>query len=275
MFPLIFILGAAFLLSCLLTPVARFLACRYGLIDHPDTRRKMHVNPIPVAGGIAVLASTCLVLAGALLLPHPLQEHLAGCSSFLLGLFLAALLLCIVGVLDDCRGLRGRHKLLGQIVAVAIVIAFDVQVHHIQVFDWDIELGLLAIPFTFFWLLGAVNSLNLIDGMDGLLASVGAIISVALALMAVLSGHSAAACVAMALAGGLLGFLRYNLPPATIFLGDAGSMVIGLVVGVLGIQSALKGPATIALVAPLAILTIPILDTAAAIVRRKLTGRSI
>jgi len=275
MLPLLVILGISFLVSCILTPVARNLSGRCGLVDCPDTHRKMHAKPVPVAGGIAVLASTCLVLAGTLLIPGPLQESLGDCSSLLLGLFLAALFLCALGVLDDCHGLRGRHKLFGQIVAVGIVIAFDVQVHNIQVFGWNIELGLLAIPFTFFWLLGAVNSLNLIDGMDGLLGSVGAIISVAMALMAILSGHWAAACVAMALAGAVLGFLRYNLPPATIFLGDAGSMVIGLVVGVLGIQSALKGPATIALVAPLAMLTIPILDTAAAVVRRKLTGRSI
>jgi UDP-GlcNAc:undecaprenyl-phosphate/decaprenyl-phosphate GlcNAc-1-phosphate transferase len=115
----------------------------------------------------------------------------------------------------------------------------------------------------------------LIDGLDGLLSSVGIVVSLAMAAMAVLCGHGAAACVAVALAGSLLGFLCYNFPPASIFLGDSGSMLIGLVVGVLAIQASLKAPATIALAAPVAALTIPILDTMAAIIRRKLTGRSI
>jgi UDP-GlcNAc:undecaprenyl-phosphate GlcNAc-1-phosphate transferase len=158
---------------------------------------------------------------------------------------------------------------------VAIVMASGVVVERISLFGWDIELGLLAIPFTLFWLLGAINSLNLIDGMDGLLSSLGLIICLALAAMAVLTEHWAMAAVGVVLAGALLGFLRYNFPPASIFLGDSGSMLVGLIVGVLGIQSSLKGPATIALAAPLAIMTVPILDTGLAILRRKLTGRSI
>jgi UDP-GlcNAc:undecaprenyl-phosphate/decaprenyl-phosphate GlcNAc-1-phosphate transferase len=125
------------------------------------------------------------------------------------------------------------------------------------------------------WLLGAINSLNLLDGMDGMLGCVASIITLAMAGMAVLGGHWAAACVAMVLAGSLLGFLCYNFPPASIFMGDTGSMATGLVVGVLGIQSSLKAPATVALIAPAVVLTIPFLDTLAAVLRRKLTGRSI
>src|SRR5204863_5259620 len=110
---------------------------------------------------------------------------------------------------------------------------------------------------------------------DGLLSSVGLIICLAMGSMAFLTGSWATACVAMALAGAMLGFLRYNFPPASIFMGDCGSMLVGLVVGVLAIQGSLKGPATAALAAPLALLTIPIFDTLAAIVRRKMTGRSV
>jgi UDP-GlcNAc:undecaprenyl-phosphate GlcNAc-1-phosphate transferase len=126
-----------------------------------------------------------------------------------------------------------------------------------------------------FLLLGAINSLNLIDGMDGLLSAVGLILSLSLAAMAALAGHGVAAAVALALAGALLGFLRYNLPPASVFLGDSGSMLVGLVLGTLAIQSSLKAPATIALSAPVALLILPIFDTTAAILRRKLTGRSL
>jgi len=190
-------------------------------------------------------------------------------------LLLAAVVICIVGLLDDYRGLRGRYKLLGQLTAIAIVMRSGLLVEHVRFLHWEVELGLMAVPFTVFWLLGAINSLNLIDGMDGLLSCVGIIICLAMAAMAVLGDHWVAACVAVALGGALLGFLRYNFPPASIFLGDTGSMLIGLVVGVLAIHSSLKGPATIALAAPLAVLTIPIFDTAAAITRRRLTGRSI
>jgi UDP-GlcNAc:undecaprenyl-phosphate GlcNAc-1-phosphate transferase len=160
-------------------------------------------------------------------------------------------------------------------IAAAIVMAFGVQVQQIHFFGWNIELGLLSLPFTAFLLLGAINSLNLLDGMDGFLSSVGFIICVGIAILAALGGHSMASWIALALAGAILGFLRYNFPPASVFLGDAGSMLIGLVIGVLAIRSSLKGPATVGLAAPLALLTIPIFDTSAAIVRRKLTGRSL
>src|SRR5205807_3125260 len=181
----------------------------------------------------------------------------------------------IVGLVDDFIRLRGRHKLLGQVVSVLIVMSFGLVVHQISLFGWQVELGLLAYPFTMLWLLGAINSLNLIDGMDGLLSSVGLILTIAIAAIAILAGQSAQAAVAVAMAGALAAFLRYNFPPASIFLGDSGSMLIGLVVGTLAIQSSLKTTATVAMCAPLAILSVPFFDTLMAIVRRKLTGRSI
>src|SRR5205085_2901248 len=154
--------------------------------------------------------------------------------------------------------------------AVAIVMGFGLQIKSIGLLGMHVDLGLLAAPFTVFWLLGAINSLNLIDGMDGLLGSIGVIVTLSMAVMALLVGQWLAACVAAALAGALLGFLCFNFPPAAIFMGDCGSMLVGLVVGVLAIQSSLKGPATVALAGPLALLVIPIFDTSAAIVRRKL-----
>jgi UDP-GlcNAc:undecaprenyl-phosphate GlcNAc-1-phosphate transferase len=188
---------------------------------------------------------------------------------------LGSVVICMVGVLDDRVGLRGRYKLCGQLFAVSVVLAFGVRVGAVNLFAWRIELGWLALPVTAFWLLGAINSLNLLDGMDGLLGTVGTIISLALAVLAGLHGHWAEAAIAATLAGALIGFLCYNLPPATVFLGDAGSMLIGLVIGVLAIRCSLKGTATVTLATPTALLIIPIFDTAAAIVRRKLTGRSI
>jgi UDP-GlcNAc:undecaprenyl-phosphate GlcNAc-1-phosphate transferase len=156
-----------------------------------------------------------------------------------------------------------------------VVIGCGVQVNRVNVFDLEVDLGLFSIPLTVFLLLGAINSLNLLDGMDGLLGSVGVIVCGTFGAMALVCGQVAAAWVAFALTGALLAFLRYNFPPATIYLGDSGSMLVGLVVGVLAIHGSLKGPATIALVAPLCVLIVPIFDTAAAIARRKLIGRSI
>jgi UDP-GlcNAc:undecaprenyl-phosphate GlcNAc-1-phosphate transferase len=245
------------------------------LVDHPDGLRKTHSKSTPVAGGLAVLLASSLTIGGALLLPSPLREPLTKHSSDLLGLLIASLVICGVGLLDDCGRLRGRHKLAGQIIASGIVMGFGLIVRQVRVFDWTIDLGICAVPFTLLILLGAINSLNLMDGLDGLLSTLGVIIALGIGGMAVLGGHWEAAAVAFAMAGALLGFLRYNYPPASIFLGDTGSMLIGLVVGVLAIRSSLKAPATVALAAPLAALTIPILDTTAAILRRKLTGRSI
>lgn len=272
---LLTILGLSLLASLCLTPVARHFARRFGLVDHPDGRRKIHARETPVAGGLALFVSATFAVGLGVGIANPLQSQLIAHSRTLLGLLGAGAIICVVGVIDDYGKLRGRHKLLGQIFAALIVIGSGMVVRNVRFFDWHVELGLLAIPFTLLWLLGAINSLNLIDGMDGLLSSVGLIILLGLSAMAVIGGQWAAACVAVALAGALLGFLRYNFPPATIFLGDSGSMLIGLVVGTLAIESALKGPATVALAAPLAVLAVPFFDTFAAIVRRKLTGRSI
>jgi UDP-GlcNAc:undecaprenyl-phosphate GlcNAc-1-phosphate transferase len=259
----------------ILTPLARAFAARFGPVDRPDGRRKVHGKAMPVAGGVALLLSLFGALIVSLWAPGSAKGWFAQQDLFLPGLLLASLVIGAVGLVDDSRGLRAWHKLLGQLLAVAIVMSSGLAAQSIRLFDWHLELGLLALPFTTFWLLGTINSLNLLDGMDGLLSCVGLIISMAMAAMAVLGGQWAAACVAAALAGALLGFLRYNFPPASIFLGDSGSMLIGLIVGAVALRGSLKGPATVALAAPLAILAIPEFDTLAAIVRRKLTGRRI
>ena len=266
---------ATSLACCLiLTPVVRSLANRYGLVDRPDGRRKLHAKAIPLGGGLAIFASAAAAVCAAVFYA-PLRNELAALAPMLIGLGLATILIAAVGLIDDVRGLRGRHKLLGQFAAVAIVMSCGVVVRTVCFFGADVDLGLLSYPFTAFLLMGAINSLNLLDGMDGLLGCVGLMICLAMAVIAGQLGHWPAACIAAALAGALLGFLRYNSPPASIFMGDCGSMVVGLVIGVVAIQGSLKGPATIALAAPLALLTLPIIDTLAAIIRRKLTGRSI
>ena len=270
---LLFGLTAA--LCALLTPIFRDLAIKCRLVDHPDGARKTHARPIPLAGGLAVFASSVTALFLIRLLGWSFETAKEENWTFLFGLLAASTFICVLGVIDDSVMLRGRYKLAGQLISVVILICSGVIVRNLNLFGYELELGIMAAPFTALWLLGAINSLNLIDGMDGLLSSIGLVICLTLGVMALLSGQLTAACLAITLAGALAGFLCYNFPPASVFLGDAGSMLIGLVVGVLAIQSALKGPATVALSLPMAVLAIPFFDTFAAIARRKLTGRSI
>jgi UDP-GlcNAc:undecaprenyl-phosphate GlcNAc-1-phosphate transferase len=262
-------------LSLVLTPLARAVGAWAGLVDRPDGHRKIHARPTPVAGGVAVLVSATAAALAGLALARGVGALPADPNTRLWGLPFGAALICAVGVLDDLGRLRLRYKLLGQVLAAGVVVAWGVVVERLQLFGLRVELGPFAVPFTIFFLVGAINSLNLLDGMDGLLGTVGCVVSVSIAAMAALAGHGSAAAAAAALAGALLGFLRYNRPPASIFLGDGGSLVVGLVVGTLAVESSLKGPATVVLAGPVALLILPIFDTTAAIVRRKLTGRSI
>ena len=272
---LLLIFGLGLIINLVLTPLAQDIALAIGLVDKPDGRRKLHETLIPLAGGPALYVSLTLAVLIACIANSAFSAVFQSNISLIVGLFLGCTLLCGIGILDDARGLRARYKLLGQIAAVTVVMAYGVQVEHVRIFSWEISLGIASLPTTAFFLLGAINSLNLLDGMDGLLGSVAAIVCVAFGIMAALCGQGFASLVAFAMAGSLVGFLRYNYPPARIYMGDSGSMLVGLVVGVLAIHSSLKGPATLALAAPMCVLVIPIFDTAAAIVRRKLAGRSL
>lgn len=264
-----------FLGSLVLTPVVRALALRYGIVDKPDAHRKMHQSSTALCGGLAVLIASLLAVGAAAMLPNAWHADLVARQSELIGTGLAAIVLGIVGVIDDWRCLRGVQKLAGQFVAVCILIYSGFTVQEVSLFGITINLGDLWFPFTCVWLLGAINALNLIDGVDGLATTVGIILCSTLAIMAWWNGFPVETITALAVVGALVGFLYFNFPPATIFLGDAGSMLIGLTAGVLAIKCSLKGPATVALAAPLAVWAIPFFDTSVAILRRKLTGRSI
>jgi UDP-GlcNAc:undecaprenyl-phosphate GlcNAc-1-phosphate transferase len=148
-------------------------------------------------------------------------------------------------------------------------------IRQVQFFDWTIELGLISMPVTLIWLLAAINSINLLDGINGLATTIGIIDSLAIVVLSAMNGHRGHALVAAAFGGSLLGFLRYNFPRARIFLGDAGSMLIGLMVGALSVQTSHKGSGAVLLAVPLCLLAIPLFDSTAALLRRKLTGRSI
>ncbi len=270
---------AIFLVSIVVGLVAnwltRRLAMTVGLMDGADGHRKLQSNAVPLGGGIAVFATTVAVLAMLAVLDHRWWTLLANSPREKLGLLTGALLIVLIGVLDDFRGIRGRQKLLGQIIVATVIASTGTLIERIALFGWVIDLQWFAYPFTLFWLLGAINALNLLDGIDGLVGSIGVILIACVSAMAAVSGHLDVAIIGVIVVGALLGFLRYNFPPASMYLGDAGSMLIGLLIGAMAIQASLKSAGTVLLAAPLAMLAIPIFDSSAAILRRKLSGRSI
>ena len=276
---MISLLTLAFLLACLLSGLLTAVLCRWGprwgLVDHPDEFRKSHARPTPVAGGLAIYLATAILLGLTLLAPSDMQRAIARGGAPLLALLAGSAVIVLVGLIDDRVGLRGRQKLAGQIAAALVVISGGLIIRDIDLFGWEIQLGLLSVPFTLFWLLGAVNSLNLLDGIDGLVSTIGFILIATIAVIAAKTNHIDVVVVAVVFAGSILGFLWFNFPPARIFLGDTGSMLIGLMIGSLVITGSCKTAGTVLLAAPLAVCTIPILDCGAAILRRKLTGRSI
>jgi UDP-GlcNAc:undecaprenyl-phosphate GlcNAc-1-phosphate transferase len=259
----------------LFTRATRWLALRVGLVDRPDGHRKLHADSVPLGGGVAVLLATAAAVAFVVFLPYEWNLHTPKQWLDLVCFTVACNGIVLLGLIDDRFGIRGRYKLLGQLLCVLALIPCGLTIERIGLFGCHLDLGPLALPFTLFWMLGAINAINLLDGIDGLATTLGVILSLTLAALAWLAGHHAVGMVALLFASALLGFLPMNFPPARMYLGDAGSMLIGLMVGALAIRASLKGPGTVLLAAPLAVWTIPVFDSAAAVLRRKLTGRSI
>jgi UDP-GlcNAc:undecaprenyl-phosphate GlcNAc-1-phosphate transferase len=261
--------AAAVVASLALTPVARRLAWRLRVLDNPDGKRKLHKLPVPLLGGVAVyvsllvgLTTACWMGAGDSPLVN-LVQVLAPAAGFV----------CLMGCVDDRWDLHPRLKLLLQVTATLPVALAGFTVNRVVIFGTPWELGWLGVPLTVFWLVGCINALNLLDGLDGLASVVGLSTALMMALIAANEGHPHVSVIAVVLAGVLVGFLVYNLPPASIYLGDSGSMVIGLVVGILAIQGTLKTSATMSITAPAVVMSIPMFDTLLAIVRRKLKGQ--
>jgi len=224
---------------------------------------------VPLWGGVAVYAATVLGLLAVRLGAEGTTEFTELSNAWII----AAGFVCLVGGIDDRFNLPSRIKLALQIVSVLPIVMLGYYVDRIVAFGCPIVLGWLGIPLTILWLVGCINALNLIDGMDGLASIIGLSTAAMLGVIAANQGQDHVAAMATILAASLAGFLIYNLPPASIFLGDSGSMVIGLSVGLLGIQGSLKTSATLAITAPAVVMTLPMFDIVAAIVRRTLNGR--
>jgi len=260
--------------SALGTLLAVAIAPRVGLLDRPDGHRKQHGREVPLGGGVAVFLATAAGIALWLTITEVAVADLLEKVS-LLPLLAVAAGIVAVGLADDRHGLRARQKLAAQLVAAGVLLGSGFYFDKITAFGLTWDLGILAIPFGLFWFVGAMNAVNLLDGADGFAGTLGLMMAVSLGVMAAVIGRAEVATVCFIFAGAIAGFLLFNLPPAKIFLGDAGSMLIGLMIGALSVEASLKGAGTLLLAAPLALWTIPIFDSVAAILRRKLTGKSI
>jgi UDP-GlcNAc:undecaprenyl-phosphate GlcNAc-1-phosphate transferase len=250
-----FIVAAA--IAWLLVPFTERLAWRIGAIDYPN-ERSLHDHPTPKLSGAAILVG--ILVSGALFLPHD------GESRAILG---GAAVIALVGVVDDVFDLSAPVKLIGQIGAALIPVLGGVRVDAVTLpFIGGFELDWIAYPATVLGIVAVVNVINFTDGVDGLAAGVCAISAAALAIIALSLERNAAGVLAALTAGGALGFLRHGFPPASSFMGDTGSNLLGYLLATAAVQGALKTNAVIALAFPLVVLAVPILDGGFVIAKR-------
>jgi len=264
----------AFLLSLLIalamTPVAVVIARRVGAIDVGGKEsRKIHTHDIPRLGGLAIVLAFYAPLIGLLYVDSEVGRIFRDDVSRMLGLLLGGVVVTGLGVFDDIVGANAKQKLTVQASVALALYALGFQIHAISSpFGPHIELGVLALPITLLWIVGVINALNLIDGLDGLASGV-AFFAAATTLVVAYAGNQILMMLFMAaLSGAVLGFLVYNFNPARIFMGDTGSMFLGYVLAVTSVQTNTKSQATVALLAPVLALGLPIMDTFLAMLRR-------
>ncbi|MHA1524576.1 MAG: glycosyltransferase family 4 protein, partial [Alphaproteobacteria bacterium] len=255
-------------LSLALTPLARALALRFRVLDRPDSARRLHKKAIPRLGGLAVFLACVIALGLVFTRENLLRQNMLQLADRFLWLFLTAGVVLIVGIWDDARSLSAGWKFLGVLAPAAVICAMGFRLKSIGVPQlWVIELGWWSYPASIFWIVICAHAFNLIDGVDGLAAGVGFVISSTLFVFSALAGDWFVALITASVAGACLGFLRYNFSPATIFLGDSGSLVLGFALGAVSLLS-VKRYAAVAGVAALVIFGLPIADTLVAVLRR-------
>ena len=258
----------AALVALITTPVVRSLAVRMGAVDVPKDGRRMHDHPLPRMGGLAIFFGFILsVLIFQTLTPS------------LRGMLLGSVIIVVLGILDDIYALPALPKFLVQIVAALVAVLEGNRIEFLSnpnIFSkepfW--ELGWLSIPISVLWIVAITNSVNLIDGLDGLACGVSTISSMTLLVIALIVSEPDVAILMAALAGACIGFLPYNLNPAKIFMGDTGSTFLGFILATVSIQGLFKFYAIISFAVPFLMLGLPIFDTCFAILRRVAKGQS-
>jgi UDP-GlcNAc:undecaprenyl-phosphate GlcNAc-1-phosphate transferase len=256
------IAGTAF--GAVLTPLVSRSAATLGLVDAPGGR-KVHSLSVPRLGGLAIAAAAALALVAVTAVASEVD---ADAFITIAPIVAGALLVLGVGLLDDIRDLSPWPKLFVQIAASCLVIAFDLRVERITVAGQTWQLGLWSWPLTLVWIVAVTNAFNLIDGVDGLAAGVSVIAGATCATILVARGHVAEAMLLASLVGAALGFLVYNFAPASIFLGDGGSLLFGFVLATTAITGWQKGATALAAGVPLMIFALPLADLATTVVRR-------
>ena len=263
------ILFSSTFLTGLITPFLRKIAIENNLVDEPD-ERKIHREVIPRVGGIAIAISffTAIVLAYSLF-----HLDLTASISSLTGICIGGVLILLIGVLDDIKGLNAPKKFAGQILAALALVPFGFLIKTLEIpFIGTVHLGFFfGIALTIVWMVAITNAFNLIDGMDGLSSGVTIIASIILVILSILSGKLLMTIVLIAVLGSTLGFLWHNWHPAKIFMGDCGAMFLGFLLAAVSIEISYKSPTAVgsnATFIPILALGLPIIDTISAVSRR-------
>lgn len=261
-------LFVALIVSFLSTPIVKTFACKVGAIDVPTDGRRMHTIPIPRMGGLAIFLGFII----SVLLFSEVDDQMKG-------ILLGAVIITIMGIIDDITPLRASLKLIVQIIAALIPIYYGVQITCISnpnIFSDNLywNFGWLSIPITVLWIVGLTNAVNLIDGLDGLAIGVSAIGAMTMLVIAILVSEPQIAVIMAALVGACIGFMPYNMNPAKIFMGDTGSTFLGYILACISIQGLFKFYVGISFIVPFLILGLPIFDTAFAILRRLAHGQN-
>jgi UDP-GlcNAc:undecaprenyl-phosphate GlcNAc-1-phosphate transferase len=265
----------AFVAAAVLTPLIRGVALGAGLLDQPEPR-KLHAVPVPRLGGAAISAAFFVGMAVALVVARLIGRRLGLETGHLPAVLVGVAFIAGVGLLDDLQGMRARAKLSAQLVVALTAYGLGLSIDRLDGPWGTLDLGVWSLPLTVLWVVGVINALNLIDGLDGLasgvaLTGIGAFTAIAF----IHGGADPMLPVLAASAGGVLGFLRFNLPPASIHMGDTGSMLLGFLLAAVAISLSQAPPAGAPPWIPLLVLALPLADTGRVIVRRLAAGHPV
>jgi UDP-GlcNAc:undecaprenyl-phosphate/decaprenyl-phosphate GlcNAc-1-phosphate transferase len=267
----------ALLSAFILTRSVRDFATAHGWVAVPTQERHLHSSPLPRLGGVAIFLSFSISVFAATIwaLSHS-RLHATFSLRTLLTIVVPATLVFLLGVYDDIRGAGPYLKFSVQGIAATMLFFGGLRIVNIPVLFGDRQLPwFVGLPCTVLWVLSITNAFNLIDGLDGLAAGSALFSTLVAFVVALLNGPSLVTVLTIALAGAILGFLRYNFNPATIFLGDSGSLFIGFVLSALALEGAQKAPTIVAVAIPVVSFGLPILETSLSIVRRLISGRPV
>jgi UDP-GlcNAc:undecaprenyl-phosphate GlcNAc-1-phosphate transferase len=263
------------LATFVLTPLARWLAVRLGAIDLPN-ERKIHHGAMPRLGGLAVVGGFCFPWVAFYVVDNRVTRTFQDYETLFAVLIVGATAMLALGMYDDLRGAKASTKFLVQLLIALFLYGGGYRITTLtNPFGQSLQLGWLALPISVLWIVGITNALNLLDGIDGLAAGVTACISLSLALINILSGNVFVALLTLCLAGACLGFLPFNFSPARIFLGDSGSLFIGVVLACIGMVSLFKAATATLIIVPMFVFGLPLFDTMTVIVGRARRGQPI